>query len=287
MDHAAAKPLIEHLLCVGHATPLTEVPLPAEPRAAARASSGPLLLSARFAPSLLSSYPPERPFPPGASAACSFCLPAGLRLAVGRRPPPSFGCFALTDDSYSRLYGHTLTFYVALPPDTAVVGRPPPAAAVPWTPPRSSRASGASAGSCAGNLSEVTFLVGNGPPSTRGSAAAPGTSRDGGDGLGAGERSEVLRKLYSEEHYVSLGATPEQVLGANPHYVWPAMMQAERPRANPPIGGGARTLQFDTYAPATCLQWKISCAASSSAGCQIMRCNKKDIGANAGRRLVL
>lgn len=187
MPRTQARPLVEHLLCVGHATPLTELPPspdhPPSPPAAPGFAPAARLLRSKFAPALLSSHPASRPFLPGPNAACSFCLPSGLRLALGRRPPPSFGCFVLTDDGYNRLYGHTLTVYVSVPADTAVHTLP---------------------------LAGATAAP---PPAAVGASSRAGATPPAGDtggGLrrdtGGGPRQEALRQLYSEEHYVSLGA---------------------------------------------------------------------------------
>jgi hypothetical protein len=188
MPRTQARPLVEHLLCVGHATPLTELPPSPDqppPPPPLDGATIPRLLSSKFAPALLSSHPASRPFLPGASAACSFCLPSGLRLALGRRPPPSFGCFVLTDDAYNRLYGHTLTVYVSVPADTAVHTLPFTGSA-PAPPPANAR---------------TAIPAGAALPA--GGDTGGGLRRD----TGGGQQQEALRQLYSEEHYVSLGAS--------------------------------------------------------------------------------
>ena len=117
-------PLVSNILVVGLATPLAEVA--AGPEAAPRsqrsfattAADRERLRRARFAPELSASYPPDRPFAPGAGVACCFCAPSGLRISVGTAPSPSFASFVLTDEAYERSYGHVLTCHVPLALDT-------------------------------------------------------------------------------------------------------------------------------------------------------------------------
>eukprot|EP00967_Tisochrysis_lutea_P080141 scaffold109935_cov32-Tisochrysis_lutea.AAC.1 len=155
-------PLVEHLLVVGPSSPLS---------AASEGSSR--LETTALTPALLSSYPAERPFAPGAPAAAAFCFPTGVYLSLGPRPPPSYGCFTLTDESYSRLYAHALTVYTPVHHDDTVLGM--------------------------GDRERSAELA----PA---SAAAVSLERLGG--VGERSRSEALHKLYSEEHYVSLGVEP-------------------------------------------------------------------------------